>query len=680
MNNKRLNDTTITTRIELGKNENPAAAMASKLFDLAEDVDIPSGILHWSPIAPYKITEFDGQQSIGFCDQPTFAQLHLELYQGQRGQPSLPLMDELRTMSKPFHSRKEVPIALTFVNYHTPKKRFVAQVMAAARREQEIETLGQISVEQALDERYAVFASALLQDEFLDFTPLPHIHHGLDVRFIIPKQAFSTNQPEEITRLTVDFDDGEGFREICFDQAINISYEDDIEKRIQIRIEPGGKTSLLASFRFKVTKVKAPDPDESWNLTATQSYPGGSDTLAKGTAWVFYGRGHTSIENPIIMADGFGYGESSLDTIWSIFNAKNLAEELLNKGKDIIILGYKDKAAYIQENAFVAVACIEKAINERIGKEPLVVGGASMGGLVTRYALIWMEKNSRDHKTAKYFSYDTPHNGAWVPLILQYFAYYFEGRSDSAKLLVKLLQSFAAQQLLWGWIPSWDYSGPVSNNPLRQKLYTELKNLGWFPSKAKKYAIANGRGDGQGNGVPAGQEAFNWYHLCVGARPNTQPDFGTNVYLGDMWIGLYWNKYHASNIQPFDGAPGGRSDFFGQAADGAQQSGWGTVTINYRTGCFIPSISAVSLKGTQDIYADISALGPDASDFDEFICSQYNTAHVEVTDELRDWILEKIGGIDVKYHKAVISSQSLSAKASNPLQPGKGLTPIAESM
>ena len=45
--------------------------------------------------------------------------------------------------------------------------------------------------------------------------------------------------------------------------------------------------------------------------------------------------------------------------------------------------------------------------------------GYSMGGLVARYALAYMEDRNINHDTRLYISVDTPHQGANVPVGLQ---------------------------------------------------------------------------------------------------------------------------------------------------------------------------------------------------------------------------------------------------------------------
>jgi hypothetical protein len=197
----------------------------------------------------------------------------------------------------------------------------------------------------------------------------------------------------------------------------------------------------------------APRPDHEWDLVGDKPHQG---RTATGRANVYLAEGHSALTRPLIFADGFNYGPSDLSALWSHFNAPyqkgapGFLDQLRAMGIDVVLLGFDQRQTYIQANAAVAVSCIQRTIQERQGDLPLVVGGVSMGGLITRYALARMETEHIDHQTDKYFSYDTPHLGAWIPLVLQQLAYLHESlqpRSDGPGQ-AELIRSPAAQQLL----------------------------------------------------------------------------------------------------------------------------------------------------------------------------------------------------------------------------------------
>lgn len=116
-----------------------------------------------------------------------------------------------------------------------------------------------------------------------------------------------------------------------------------------------------------------PAPDEYWEL------PG-------GMAWVYYGQGNDGLRQPVILADGAGSGPSTLEFSWAFVETGNFPfiSSLRRRGKDVILLGYQERSASILRNSQAATGAILRAIAQRAGDELLVVGGFSMGGLVTR--------------------------------------------------------------------------------------------------------------------------------------------------------------------------------------------------------------------------------------------------------------------------------------------------------
>jgi hypothetical protein len=134
-------------------------------------------------------------------------------------------------------------------------------------------------------------------------------------------------------------------------------------------------------------------PDETWKLEG-------------GTAWVWRVPGAKTLTRPVIIADGFSGGASSLkewDGLWAgseIADIYPWGTQLHEEGRDVIVLGYNSRCAPIHDNAKVATQCILKAAQERSGNAPLVVGGLSMGGLVTRYALASLEPNAETPRWA----------------------------------------------------------------------------------------------------------------------------------------------------------------------------------------------------------------------------------------------------------------------------------------
>lgn len=386
--------------------------------------------------------------------------------------------------------------------------------------------------------------------------------------------------------------------------------------------------------------------NRGWDVRAQYN---GREVL--GRAEAYYAAGHTELTRPMIFADGFSYGRSDVPGVFAHFNkpyndaGDQLFEQLLAAGIDIVVLGFEERHTYIQANAAVATSCIRDVISV-VGNTPLIVGGVSMGGIITRYALAQMESRGEDHQTETYLSYDSPHNGAWIPLILQQLAYFFEPDGESEEpTQAALIRSPAAQQLLWAWVPDAKYDGPVATaSELRTTFVNELRDLGWFPARPRKLGVANGTGNGIGRELPPGEIVFDW-RLGLPALPlasataRFQPG-GTSQPIGGMNAGLAVRRSDTSDVHPLDGAPGGTLDSFGRIADDLKTE----IPEAYRDSCFVPSVSALALDydpigwGT-DLYQDLSEAD---SALDAYKYDDRNSAHSEVTAPLAEWIVAQL--------------------------------------
>jgi hypothetical protein len=373
----------------------------------------------------------------------------------------------------------------------------------------------------------------------------------------------------------------------------------------------------------------APKPNATWEFDG-------------GWAWVYYGAGNNGVVRPVVLADGFKAGKSSLNELWYGLNGNfPFAKRLLDARGDLIILGYKNRTGPIQDNARLAQECILRTIAERQGGQPLTVGGFSMGGLVTRYALARMEQQRVDHQTAVYLSYDSPHRGAWIPIALQALARLLAGQGIPQ--MWDQINSPAARQLLWAHIDSLANKPP--QDPLRTQFLAELEQLGGWPQRPRKLGVANGGGDGVGNGVPAGEAALRCVDGPFGDTTLYTQAGGDQIVAEFIYGGAALPPISTSGFPELDGAPGGTLDGFELA--GRNLAVAGQVDLPYGVTCFVPSVSAVAVRdidADHNLSVDINGLGPEESELDEFICSRNDLPqpHTLMTDELGSWILDRV--------------------------------------
>ncbi|MDH6538152.1 esterase/lipase family protein [Streptomyces lavendulae] len=365
-------------------------------------------------------------------------------------------------------------------------------------------------------------------------------------------------------------------------------------------------------------------------------------SLPNGFAWVFLGDGNRQLTRPVIMADGFSLGRSKLDVLYQGLEsgAFPFVSELRRRGRDVILLGFDERSASILDNAQTAIAAILQAGAEQVGDARLVVGGFSMGGIVTRYALAKMERQRMDHRTALYFSYDSPHRGASIPVGVQAFSYFIPFPNDFAKQM----NSPAARQMLW---QHYDRdTGKTGVAPERTEFLAALDRVGGWPQIPMKIAVANGRGDGVGlPEVKPGEVALRIDQIYPGTTFYTQAQ-------GDDVTAAYLNRRFpkaektitTSGFPEIDGAPGGTLHTYKILADTMEKLG-GKIDLRHEDVCFVPSVSAVAIRDVEeqdDLYVKIDSLSPEESELDDFLCSSTTTAHTLITEELAVWITDRL--------------------------------------
>ena len=225
---------------------------------------------------------------------------------------------------------------------------------------------------------------------------------------------------------------------------------------------------------------------------------------------------------------------------------------------------------------------IQKVNEKKVGTEENIIVGASMGGLITRYALAYMEKNNLPHCTRLYVSFDSPHLGANVPVGVQFATMLSKDYSQTGFEGVEKLKSSAAQQMLLRSVIT-DEGGITeegniaTNTCYRTHFVTSLNAIG-FPKKCRNIAIANGSQKGLGQGFGYFDELMKWpdwksWGVLLGRlniRSQPQVTNSENVMSGVLsktvhggWQTLKWDAAYFpenGNALNYDGAPGGQID------------------------------------------------------------------------------------------------------------------------
>lgn len=452
-------------------------------------------------------------------------------------------------------------------------------------------------------------------------------------------------------------------------------------------------TSILAFFMIWTSHAQInflPDPDPNFypqrtivsTITANTGYQGYGETQAyfgQGEYEIFLDNVDGVLDRPIIVLDGFDPSDSrDIGTIYATlsYDGQNLADELRNLGFDIVILNapnyttndYEIKGGgdFIQRNAMVLIALIQEINDQKEGNEELVVLGPSMGGLISRYALAYMEQEGLTHETRLYLSIDSPHRGANIPISLQYLMNYLAVLTDDPivqEAVDFVLNSAAAKQMLQDHLLGHLLEGsdvdqdpnsllPIGAPNFRNEFQQELNDLG-FPQQVRNVTMINGAIDGTTIGSPGMVvvdtsieiDALTDIEIVL----NFTPSAGQNITVTDassLFVGIPISSFSADAESPatsdgVDSAPGGTGNI-SEALAGADNPLLQEFidALNQDEYSFIPTMSALAIEtdnwhGTADL---------NSSPFDNIEASTINSGHVSLTQDMADFAITEIIG------------------------------------
>lgn len=485
-----------------------------------------------------------------------------------------------------------------------------------------------------------LFSTAALKD---------YTHRGNRTTFVFDGALHFTSASQALPDLQADFDDGLGFRPVAFDEPFRIIYQNAGCKTIRVRaLYPGGK-HRTGSFQFAVEHLETPLPDETWSVVADTPYLGG---YGSGLAYVYLADAHTSLTDPVLVIEGFDLDNSmNWDELYYLMNRENLLEDLRAEGFDFVILNFDDSTDYIQRHAYLAVTLIQQIQQVIPGAADLFVAGASMGGIVGRYALSFMEQNAVEHATRTFLAFDSPHKGANIPFGLQHWVDFFASNSAEAALLRDILnRPSARQQLAYHYTDSPPNS--AASDPLRLTLLDELAALGNYPQNLRRVAISSGSGTQQDQGYSAGDQIilYEYTSFLVDIIGNVWavPD-GAGQIVFDGLIDQIWplpddsRTVYLEGTLPYDTAPGGFRPSMVQLDTTSVP--YGDIIALQDNHCFIPTISSLDLA-TDDLFHDIAG-DPDLmtlTPFDAVYFPVENQEHNIITPENKLWFMAEVTG------------------------------------
>ena len=178
------------------------------------------------------------------------------------------------------------------------------------------------------------------------------------------------------------------------------------------------------------------------------------------------------------------------ETWLAIEHTPAVLKAYLDSGYDVVYVDFWKGSDWIEHNAQVLESVLKQLSQRLCGNEMHVVG-ASMGGLVAKFALNRLEESGELGCIRSYTSFDSPHRGANIPLGMQQMSNYLKGVSrESRDVVNRMLNARAAKELLVYHFGSDNACDESRTQFLSSKYATSLPVQPW------KLAIANGSGLG----------------------------------------------------------------------------------------------------------------------------------------------------------------------------------------
>ncbi|HMB67744.1 MAG TPA: hypothetical protein VKU85_00480, partial [bacterium] len=472
-------------------------------------------------------------------------------------------------------------------------------------------------------------------------------YRGGETRFVLPRELLLTNDPEPVS-VEADFDDGRGYRALAWDRPFTVRWTRPGTRTIRVRLTTRDGDTLHASTTFDVRRLGTPMPSDTLAVTASVPHDG---LTASGSAYVYLSDQNASLTNPVVVIEGFDLDNSLYwEELYELLNQENLVESMRSLGFDLVVLDFAEATEPIQRNAYLAAELLQQTGALTGGADQVVVG-ASMGGLVSRYALAWMEQQAIPHHTRTWVSFDTPHGGANIPLGIQYWLDFFSDLSDDAVFLLGRLDTPAARQMLL-----YHHQSPPSSSgvpdPLRADFLGDLAAVGDWPAIPRRVAFANGSAQGTLQGFGAGEQVIQYEHrsflVDIDGDVYAVPSGGSQlIFDGRVDIVLLPEEVlqvTVSGTEPLDSSPGGWRDSMAQMD--AVEAPYGDIVALHDNHAFIPTISSLALD-TGDLFHDVDG-DPDLlsiTPFDAlyFPSTSPNQEHVFISAETAAALLDELG-------------------------------------
>lgn len=320
-----------------------------------------------------------------------------------------------------------------------------------------------------------------------------------------------------LNELRIDFGDGSGWHVYSDPNALyhtKITYPAAGKYTIRVQMSEDHHWSYASiSWLIVTSKHEAPLPD------ATILTPG-----IKGSVYFPCANAGGPYQKTIIYLEGIDVLDflpglnRDAGEIWNDMIVDNKLDDLRNFGYTFIVVDWVNSRKDIRVNAaylydlIAQLKCAHCPEGQEDCDMQFVVIGESMGGIVARYALTFMESHptlcspATGHNTRLLMTWDSPNRGANIPLSIQHFyrssAQMLFGSTITQQMLGNannmLLDSKAAKQMLLYHVDAHVPFGPYLPHPEKLALDAELNLMGNYPQYCKLFGMSNGSLAGRG--------------------------------------------------------------------------------------------------------------------------------------------------------------------------------------
>lgn len=298
----------------------------------------------------------------------------------------------------------------------------------------------------------SVWQNPYQEDTTLAISPSIINYNLTYCKVVLPSNLWLTNMGSQVSTIQMDAGDGAGYRTVTMGTQISLSYADTGWKRWVFKVTLTNNQQLYSHCKIHFNNTsnmagsngvaaRGIEIDRNRNIVATELYNG-----VYGVAGIVISYRNSNdkvLRRPLIVAEGFDPGHitkpeepegqnSFRSFIFSVQTSNSAAlQNLISDDPaqyDIVYVNWYNGTNYLQANELILEAVIRwvNANKQPLAgvRQPNVVLGSSMGGVIARMALGRMDRGGGQngaggfaaHETRLFVSLDAPHQGANGPL------------------------------------------------------------------------------------------------------------------------------------------------------------------------------------------------------------------------------------------------------------------------